>query len=261
MGDGFKLFKRQDDNVFDRAFEPKLKERRDAVDGRQDGTKKGKALELPERAGGRATLLERNNPEEFLEFHWDPTSYNIGKTAKWNSTGVEGGTDIFNWGGSSPTVVTFDAFFDEVDVRHKHQRSVEDSMAWLFNRLRSREKKFAAPRFGKYSKPREKWLNLSDPEARAAPPIMVFFGLRDGFECLLTSARIKTGFQAPPFPFDPAEQANQIVSGLPPGQQAATRARLQQTFETIARAVDGRALRRTTVSIELKEYVNAPTAT
>ena len=237
-----------------RFFEADPKERQDAVDNKKVG-KKGRALELPERAGKRATLIERDNPDEFLEFHWDPTSYNISKTGKWNSEGVEGGTDIFNWSGSSPTAITFDAFFDEVDIRHKHQRTVEDSMAWLFNRLRSRDKKFAAPRFGRYSRRLEKWLNVRDPESRAPPPIMVFFGLRDGFECVLLSARIKTVFQAPPFPFDAAEQAAEIARTFPGDSRIAT---LQRNFELAGITSRGYALRRTVVSIELKEYVNAP---
>jgi len=188
----------------------------------KDATKGKKSFPLPERPPGRATLVERDNPEEYLEFHWDPTTIDISKSARWSSGPVTGGTDIQEWNGTGLTNVSFEMFLNDIANPHETQRTVEESLEWLYNRLRSRDKQLKTaqgrqPQVGR-------WLSVHDAKAGIAPPILVFFGLSHGFECTLTRASTKTQFQRP----------------------------FSQT--TMNRS----AITRCTVSITLQEYVKAP---
>lgn len=229
-------------NLFSRLAEQR---RREA--GRQGGagtgpTQSPRRYELPARPGARATLVEYENPEEYLEFHWDPSSYDLSKSAKWTSSAVEGGTDTLAYSGTDAMVVSCELLFDEVDVRHSIQRSVEDSIAWLVNRTRPRSAELVG-RSGPTSRPGEPWLNLRDPQAPAAPPVLVLFGLRDGFICVLERVKVTTVFQAPP-----ALRPAQLDSAF------------SATERDVASVFPSGAIRRARVQVSLREYANVPEA-
>lgn len=200
-----------------------------------------RVFEMPARPGARATLVELDNPDEFLELHWDPSSYQIGKAARWAGNKVEGGTDTLNYSGCDVTKISMELLFDQVDIRHNIQRSVEDSIGWLFNRLRPRNAGLLGRR-GKTSREGQQWLGIRDPSAAIAPPVLVFFGLRDGFVCVLDSVKVKTVFQAPP--------------GIRPAANNADERFPTQRLN--ARLAPSGEIRRARVNVTLKEYVNVP---
>jgi hypothetical protein len=216
------------------------------------GSQGFQTIPLSVRTGGRATLQERDNPAEFFEFHWDPTTYKIGKTAKWNADSVEGGTDIFSYSGCTPTVVSFELFLNDIGQPHKTQRTVENSLAWLMNRLRPRSEEAVTRRGITDPSRRQRWPNVRDPSAGKSPPILVLFGMRDQFECVLASVDIVTEFQAPP----------QTLESFGIHQSLADLLRAGQIPPEAAQAVDAalrtRDILRARASIVLKEYVNAP---
>lgn len=225
------------------------------------GGKPGPTLHLPVRIGGRASLVELDNPAELLEFHWDPTSYDISKEANWDSKQPKGGTEIFNYGGCSATVINFSMFLNDIGQPHKTQRSVEDSIEWLFSRLRPRDEALVESRNRTLNlTPNRRWLSQRDPTAGAIPPILVLFGLRDGFECVLTGCRVRTIFQAPPF-LGGDTRPDRASQAVLPAFRIPLRTPTAQDFERVAagiRAQGGKAILRATIAITLKEYVKAP---
>lgn len=153
-------------------------------------------IELPRRPPRRASLVELENPDQFLEFHWNPSTYTIRKSASWDEEAVQGGTPTVEYTGCSLTVVSFDLFLNSIGQPHDNQYNVEGSLEWLFSRLRPRtedEFNFRGPQ-DRYRQ-NAPWLNVRDPEAGRAPPTLVLFGLSKPFECVLKDVRVKTAFQ------------------------------------------------------------------
>ena len=222
--------------------------------GKADAATGGVVLELPERLGGRAHLVERDNPEEFLEFHWDPTTYSINKIANWSTGGSTKGTETFGYGGTSAMVLSFDLFLNDVAQPHKTQRSVEGSLEWLFNHLRSWDEKILA-RKGK-RRVTKKWLNIRDPAAAGDPPILVLFGLSHGFECIMTKVSVRTIFQASPAVVTRAR----FQSGPVSSRAVKTASSPRTTSEQYLKRKTSGAITRATVGIELKEYVKVAAA-
>lgn len=251
-----------------REFEQTAKDKKRGKTGSDgEGSPSGKTLHLPVRTGGRATLVERENPEELLEFHWDPTSYNIGKEANWDFKAPTAGTAIAEYTGCGPTIVSFDMFLNDIGQPHKTQRSVEDSIEWLWNRLRPRSEE-AVKRRGFDRTRNRRWISQHDPTAPKRPPILVLFGLRDGFECVMTSCRLRTIFQAPPlggeFGLVFGNATNQTGVNRELGFNLGIRGDGGGAFPDRAsaaehaRSVGGKAITRATIAITLKEFVNAP---
>lgn len=188
------------------------------------------AKNVPIRPGGRASLIERDNPAECLVFHWDPTSYKISKTANWSEDAVEGGSPLQNYKGCGLTHITCRLLFNDIARPHVTQRTTEDSVEWLMSRLRPRTDKEAGRR-GLDPKRGRKWLSIRDKDANRPPPVMVLFGLRDGFECTLRGVDLDTGLQLAPG-----------LSRVGAGDERWTGGDILRTF----------------LDITLVEYVNAP---
>jgi len=204
---------------------------------------------LPPRPSIRGSLVERDNPAEFMEFHYNPSSYSIKKKSKWQDQSVTGGTDTQNWTGSSPTEVSFELLLNDIEPHADRPifMTTEQSLSWLHQRLRARSEQEAS-RKGKGPRGRRvPWLNIRDPKNGKPPPILVLFGVSDPFECVLESADVTTIFQGVSL----YEAASSTRNGDPLGQAANVSKAGNHQANPIIRA---------TVRIELKEYVNAPSS-
>lgn len=225
-----------------RLLEQSEKKAADAKAGAPTQKKAPPFVSLPGRPKGKASLMERDNPEQILEFHWDPTTYTIKKSAKYGSKTPKKGTEILTFEGDAATVISFNLFLDDVDQTHKRQRSVEQSLSWLFFRLRSVHpddrtlpaRAAVLPWMG-----RRIWGAGSED-----PPILVLFGLSYAFQCVLTSASVKTIFQSPPYTLEEIgfDAEDQRVLGV-----------TASGTEGIRRKGSG-LITRAEVSIELKEH-------
>lgn len=198
-------------------------------------------------ATARALLFERDNPREQLQFHWNPTSYSIGKSAKWSETGVSGGTPTMGYSGCGLTEISFSLLLNDLGPHpgRRNKCSTEEALSWLFRRLRPRT---LQDRDRKVSQncPQLPWLNVRDPKAKFAPPILVLIGLGEPFECVMTNCKAKTIFQEGLASPEIAVQQGRF-SGF--DVDAARRASLAK----------GNVIR-ATVDISLKEYTNAADA-
>lgn len=229
----------------------------------REATKKGAprvfpAIQLP---SARAILLERDNPDEFLEFHWNPDSYTIAKSAKWSTESVEGGTGTQSYNGCSPTTISFEAFLNDLGQPADRQisRSTEESLAWLHNRLRPRTEDDVKRRISDRRRGRD-WLNVRDPAAPREPPVMVLFGLRTPFECVLKSANVSTVFQRSRLlPKDARTVADLNRNQRNAGRNFRFNIKSPQRLAEIQRQTGG-DITRAKVQIELVEYVNDPSA-
>ncbi len=246
-----------------RAFEPTPEQKDRSLN--KKGNKKTK-FDPPLRPTIRGNLVERDNDDEFLEFHWNPSSYQIGKSATWSEKSVQGGHPTLEYSGVSLTKVSFELLLNNIGQPHKNHRDVESSLQWLFDRLRPRSKEDADREKGSANRSLP-WLNLRDVEAANAPPILVLFGVSRPFTCVLESVEVTTIFQGLGGPgsevlagdaktitnFGAFQRAqsffNIATSAGELGNPLANHISLANDFDKIARA---------TVSIKLKEYVNDP---
>jgi hypothetical protein len=219
--------------------------------------------DAPRRPAIRANLVERDNEDEFLEFHWNPTSYKIKKSSSWKENAVQKGHPTLEWTGVGLTEVTFEALFNNIAQPHAIQRSVEGSLQWLFDRLRPRSKEDAAKRQGRAGRVLP-WMNLRDPKASQAPPVLVLFGVSRPFTCVLANVDVTTVFQGQnPYGSSPVRSnpvnplsggTSSRTYGLPSNADA-----LQNPLGdplNLANELD--AISRATVNITLKEYVLDP---
>lgn len=191
---------------------------------------RGQVFPVSWRGVKRASLVELKNDSDSLEFHWNPTSYTISKSSSWSETSVDQGTPTVSWSGSSLTKVSFELLLNDIAQPHKIQRSTEDSIQWLYDRLRARTEGAASRTTAQESR-NLPWLGIRNFKARSAPPVLVLFGLGKPFVCVLEFANVTTIFQAP-------------VGEISP---FAT----DETMEV--------RITRATVAIALKEFANDPT--
>ena len=163
---------------------------RDAANGKRQ------TLNLPQRPVKRASLVEIENQEEFLEFHWNPSTYSITKQANWATTSVTGGTSTVGWTGCGLTQVSFELLLNDNMPHHATQHTVENSLQWLFDRLRPRSEDQVSRRTNT-DRRGVPWLQGHDPASPQAPPILALFGLSRPFPCVLTDVKVTTIFQGP----------------------------------------------------------------
>lgn len=140
-------------------------------------------------------FCEKNDLNERLLFHFNPTSYTFKKSATWDSDLTHNDfveSIYFKW--SKAMEVTFTLFLNELDQPRQIQRSVEASIGWLMNRMAPTEK-------GK--KPSGNWLDIAARAAQngskqtEAPGALLLVGLRDIFTCVVTDVTVRSIFQRP----------------------------------------------------------------
>ena len=192
----------------------------------------------------RATLVERDNQDEFLEFHWNPSSYKISKSAGWGEKRSGTATPTLEWQGPGLTQVSFDLLLNDV-WQHEdrpNRKTTEESLEWLFDRLRNRT--IASAGRATPAPPRRvSWLNVRNLSATAEPPVMVLFGLARPFECRLASVNINTVFQGRSPQRTTVNPNDTSIGAL-------------RTLES--RSSPASVITRANVSITLKEYFKAP---
>jgi len=146
-----------------------------------------------------ASLAEYSNPDDYVEFHWNPSQYSISKSAKWSEKSSSGGTPTLEFSGTGLMTVNFSVLFNDMAVRRERaaRMSTEDSLEWLIRRTRSRTKSEASHR-GSRRKRNPGWINRTTFGATEAPPVLVLFGVSSYFICVLESVKITTIFQGEP---------------------------------------------------------------
>jgi hypothetical protein len=208
-------------------------------------------FDIPIRPIGKASLVERDNGNELLEFHWNPSSYKIGKKAAWTDKAVPGGHPTLEYKGVSLTKISFELLLNNVGNHHTIDRSVEDSLQWLFDRLRPRTKEDVDRKPG--LAPRNlPWLGIRNLSAKAIPPILVLFGVSKPFVCVLESVDVVTIFQGQPAA---RTRGNTGLLVGAAGDAAIERLVRDQEANLIN---ENDIISRATVSIGLKEYANDP---
>jgi hypothetical protein len=140
-------------------------------------------------------LCEKDDLNERLLFHFNPTSYKFKKSATYDTDLTHNDfVESLYFKYSKALEVTFELFLNEIDQPRRIQRSVEDSIGWLMNRMGPTEKN---------KKPRGNWLDVA---ARAAqngakqtepPPALLLVGLRDPFQCVITDVEVESILQRP----------------------------------------------------------------
>lgn len=140
-------------------------------------------------------LAEKDNLNERLIFHWNPTSFKFKKSTQWDSLATKNYfIESLTFAGSKGIECTFELFLNEWDQHRAVQRSVEASIGWLVNRMGPVQK--GVPRGNN-------WL---DAAARAVqnhanqtadPPVLVMVGLRNIFTCVLTDLEVTSSIQRP----------------------------------------------------------------
>lgn len=140
-------------------------------------------------------FAEKDDLNERLLFHFNPTTYRFKKSATWDSDLTHNDfveSIYFKW--SKAMEITFTLFLNELDQPRQIQRSVEASIGWLMNRMGPTEK-------GK--KPGGNWLDVAARAAQngakqtEAPGALVLVGLRDIFTCVITDVEVRSIFQRP----------------------------------------------------------------
>jgi hypothetical protein len=156
-----------------------------------------------------AQLVEVGSTEAPLSFHYNPTTYKIARSVKFDEEESSNSRRTsLQWVKTNVTTVTFKAFLDQFDSNQDvdrlipARRSVESSLGWLMNRLNARihgtnpggsEQSFllaasnnwrAASRFN------------ADDDIRP-PSILIFTGLGGNFVCRMQSCSIGTQMQDP----------------------------------------------------------------
>jgi hypothetical protein len=198
----------------------------------------------------RASLVERDNEADSVVFHYNPSSYKIGKKANWSEKSAGTGPKTLEWGGAGLTQVSFSILLDDMSHPAKSGGAVmstEDTLQWLFRRCENRLESQANRRTR--SKPRAvSWLNGPSTRGNQEPPVMVLFGLSYPFTCRLTSVDVTTSFQGKN-PFTPEPPRNNSIAEFRRIEAEQARQQLgEQPFH----------IQRATVQITLTEYNAAP---
>lgn len=142
-----------------------------------------------------AYLCEQDDLNNRLLFHFNPTSYTFSKEATYESDLTHNDfVESLNHKTSKALEVNFELFLNELDAPRKIQRSVEDSIGWMMNRMSPTEK--GAPR-------PSGWLDTASRAAangskQTSPaPVLILVGLRNIFTCVLTKVEVKSIAQRP----------------------------------------------------------------
>lgn len=190
-----------------RYFEPTAQQRRAEADARNG--QKASEYRLPARPRAKASLVERDNDKEFVEFHFNPSSYSVSKEASWNEQRAGKAKPTLEWGGPSLTKVSFDVLFNDLWISDSQgfEKNTEHSLAWLFTHMENRSE---TARNGVRAKPRAYWMN-NRVRGELEPPVLVLFGVSYPFVCRLKSVKFDTqfmistmqGFNLPPQPTPP----------------------------------------------------------
>jgi hypothetical protein len=151
----------------------------------------------------RAHIVEFDDPEEALSFHFDPSSYEVNKKGDWvtDATSPVGGLPHLSFNGSSLTSVSVELLFNDIAPhRVRGRRSTRGSIDWLFERLsktntRSGRLRRRRASFNNRRVTPRSWLRRNTDQDVDNPPILVLYGLGSPFICVLTSARVTTLFQ------------------------------------------------------------------
>jgi len=204
-------------------------------------------------AAPRATLVERDNTAEVLPFHFNPSSYKIGKVANWSEKSAGTGPRTLEWGGPGLTKVTFTALFNTEDIHplQSKLKSVEESFEWLFQRMDNREASSANRRIAAPPR-RVSWMNGPNVQAGIEPPVLVLFGVSHPFVCRLKSANVTTFFQSLGAPAGVRPPANTSVGELrryEADQRALSANKFRENVYHITRA---------TVALTFLEYNKTP---
>lgn len=142
-----------------------------------------------------AYLCEQDDLNDRLLFHFNPTTYKFTKESTYESDLTHNDfVESLNHKTSKGLEVNFELFLNELDAPRKIQRSVEDSIGWLINRMGPTEK-------GK--KPSGSWLDTAARSAangarQTSPaPVLILVGLRNIFTCVLTKVEVTSQVQRP----------------------------------------------------------------
>jgi hypothetical protein len=197
----------------------------------------------------RASLVELNNEVDHVVFHFNPSSYKIGKKAGWTTKSAGTGPKTLEWGGPGLTQISFSILLDDMNHPAKAGGSVmstEDTLQWLFRRCANRTEGEAA-RPTRQALRRVSWMS-GGASGAVQPPVLVLFGVSYPFTCRLMSVDVTTQFQGKNS-FTPSPPQNTSIGEL--RRYEADQARQQRGDQPFH-------IQRATVQITLTEYVAAP---
>jgi hypothetical protein len=155
----------------------------------------------------RGSLYERDNIDQTLTFHYNPTEMTFEKEADY----VEESTrndyiQTLTLQKVHGLVVKFDLFLDEWDPVRVIDRSVESSLGWLFNRMGPAAKDEAASdgtiaggngRSGSWLDFAQRMASRESGTDTVGSPVLVLGGMRTPFTCLLTKCSAKALLRRP----------------------------------------------------------------
>lgn len=197
----------------------------------------------------RASLVELSNEADQVVFHYNPSSYKIGKKAGWKTKDAGTGPKTLEWGGPGLTEVSFSVLLD--DMSHPAKTggailSTEDTLQWLFQRCENRD--VGQLRLSRQPLRRVSWMSSGRQGGNTEPPVLVLFGVSFPFTCRLMSVDVTSSFQGKN-PFTPTPPQNTSLGEL--RRFEADQARQQRGDQSFY-------IQRATVELKLAEYNAAP---
>lgn len=106
---------------------------------------------------GMPLLFERDNPDEFLLFHYKPESFRRSAGSKWSPVEIPGDPNVKRqWLGGKAQEYSLQARWNEYGQGKAIQKSVDDSIKWLEQRAQHSD------------------VNTGFRLEAAAPPVLIF---------------------------------------------------------------------------------------